>query len=155
MIFEQVDAIKSNTSKIARMKISMGEEAEEFNRVTSEFNEMFGGTSPNVALHWFLPTSVRFPDNTSMMKVMGYEFRNEWDGEIYSETQSDSESSSGSSLDRSLVISDCDGDEEEFVAGGAEMKKEEDLDALLTENKEIRMHSMSIEDAKQRNMKVA
>lgn len=164
MLCEQIDAIQSNTSKIARMKISMGEGAEEYTRVTSEFNEMFGGTSPNVALHWFLPTSVRFPDNMNMMRVMGYEFRDEWNGEIYRETQSGLESSSGKASSSShslLVISECDGDEEQFVASGSKMKRDDGLDALLPDNDDGRMptldaHPMKIEDAKHRgNMKIA
>lgn len=133
MIYEQVEAIQSNTSKIARMKISMGEGREEFTRATSDFNEMFGGTSPNVALHWFLPTSVWFPNNMSMKKVMGYEYKDEWNGEIYREPQSSSESLSGnaSSLGRSLDISECDANEEDFVGGGGSCdKRVEVLDTL-------------------------
>jgi len=115
MLCEQIEPIQSNISKIARMKMIRGEGAEEFSRVTSEFNEMFGGTSPNMALHWFLPLSVRFPDENSMMKVMGYEYRHEWNGEIYTEPSSP-DSSSGK--DR-LVVSegDGDGDGDDFDAG--------------------------------------
>jgi len=113
MLCEQSDAIHSNINKIARMKMSMGEGVEEFSRVTSEFNEMFGGTTPNVELHWFLPTSVCFPNSTSMMKVMGYEYKDEWNGEIYKETHSTSDFSSvkATSLGCSLDVSECDADE--------------------------------------------
>jgi len=162
MIYEQIEAIQSNTSKIARMKMNMGEGAEEFTRVTSEFNEIFGGTSPNVALHWFLPTSVRFPDNMNTMKVMGYEYRDEWNGEIYSETQSSLGSSSGkaSSSGNSLVISECDGDEDEFVASGIKVKRE-GLNTSLLDKEDVHTltldaHSMKIEVSNHRgNVKIA
>jgi len=153
MICEQADAIQNNTSKIARMKMSMGEGVEEFNRVTSEFNEMFGGTSPNVALHWFLPTSICFPNSTSMMKVMGYEYKDEWNGNIYEEANStsDSSSSKATSLDLSLDISGCDADEGEFVAGGKNVPESEQ-DRMLP----LDIHSGSSDDSKHRdNMKIA
>lgn len=109
MLCEQIEPIQSNISKIARMKMSRGEGVEEFSRVTSEFNEMFGGTSPNMSLHWFLPLSVHFPDENSMMKVMGYEYRHEWNGEIYAEPSSP-DGSSGKDARCRLVTSGRDGD---------------------------------------------
>lgn len=54
-------------------KMRVGQGGTELRRVTEEFNEMFGGSSPNVAWHWFVPIPVTFPG--SMHKVvMGYEW---------------------------------------------------------------------------------
>jgi DHHC palmitoyltransferase len=73
MLIEQVEAIQTNQGKIARMKTKVGRGGTELRRVTEQFNEMFGGDSPNVAWHWFVPLSVQFPG--SMHKVvLGYEW---------------------------------------------------------------------------------
>jgi hypothetical protein len=73
MLCEQVEAIRTNSSKIARMKMKVGQAGTELSRVTEEFNEMFGGNSNNVAWHWFLPLRVEFP--RSMEKVvLGFEW---------------------------------------------------------------------------------
>mmetsp|Transcript_16553 Transcript_16553/g.18880 ORF Transcript_16553/g.18880 Transcript_16553/m.18880 type:complete len:553 (+) Transcript_16553:205-1863(+) len=89
MLFEQIDAIETNTSKIARLKMKMGHaDAHEYARVGSDFNEMFGGSHPNVALHWFLPTQVKFPFGRTD-KVMGYEYKEIWYGEVYREDMDD------------------------------------------------------------------
>jgi hypothetical protein len=71
---EQLEAIETGQSKIARMKMRVGQAGTEFATVTQEFNEMFGGSTTSMALHWFLPTPVRFP--TSMKKVV---LAYEWD----------------------------------------------------------------------------
>lgn len=98
MLVEQIDAIESNTSKIARMKIAMGQNQNgEYDRKTEQCNEMFGigmdmggcircdrGGS-HVALHWFLPTPVRFPEGKLDM-VLGFEYKEEWYGKIYQES---------------------------------------------------------------------
>lgn len=73
MFWEQLEAIESNTSKIARMKIRVGEGGTELERVSHDFNEMFGGDSPHVSWHWFLPFNVKFPKSMSKV-VLGYEW---------------------------------------------------------------------------------
>lgn len=104
MLIEQADAIESNTSKIARMKIAMGQnENGEYDRKTEQCNEMFGigiagmsdgscchavmggNRGANVAFHWFLPTPVRFPEG-KLDAVLGFEYRDEWYGKIYQES---------------------------------------------------------------------
>lgn len=73
MLVENIEAIESNTGKIARMKMRVGKGGTELSRVTHSFNEMFGGDSNRVAWHWFLPLPVKFP--TGMDKVvLGYEW---------------------------------------------------------------------------------
>lgn len=83
MSCEQIEAIQTNMGKIARMKLRVGAAGTEFRRVTEEFNEMFGGNSPRVSLHWFLPwKSVQFP--TGMKKVvLGFEWDPSFDPEPY------------------------------------------------------------------------
>ena len=62
----------------------VGQGGTELRRVTEEFNEMFGGSSPNVAWHWFVPIQVQFPG--SMHKVvMGYEWDPTFDPMPYRE----------------------------------------------------------------------
>lgn len=92
MLFEQIDAIESNTSKIARMKLKMGQNTDgEYEKVAKGFNEMFGigicGRGSNVALHWFLPTPVRFPDDMERDRILGYEYYSIWEGKIYQEDE--------------------------------------------------------------------
>jgi hypothetical protein len=96
MLFEQIDAIESNTSKIARMKLKMGQDTNgEYEKVAKGFNEMFGigigGQDSNVALHWFLPTPVRFPDDVERDRVLGYEYFSIWEGKIYLEDEEEEE----------------------------------------------------------------
>ena len=52
---EQIEAIETGKGKIARMKMKVGLSGTEYSRVTEEFNEMFGGTSPRAAWHWLWP----------------------------------------------------------------------------------------------------
>lgn len=73
MLVEQIEAITTNQGKIARMKMKVGQSGTEFNRVTDQFNEMFGGTSPYVAWHWFIPIPVQFPASYKKI-VLGYEW---------------------------------------------------------------------------------
>lgn len=73
MLMEQIDAIQSNTGKIARMKMRVGQGGTELRRVTHAFNEMFGGDSSRVSWHWFLPLPVRFPKGMDAV-VLGYEW---------------------------------------------------------------------------------
>mmetsp|Transcript_4947 Transcript_4947/g.6823 ORF Transcript_4947/g.6823 Transcript_4947/m.6823 type:complete len:501 (-) Transcript_4947:355-1857(-) len=72
MLVEQTEAIHENTGKIARMQIRAGRAGDELLRVTKKFNEMFGGDHPQVAWHWFLPIPVKFPDDESRDRVLGY-----------------------------------------------------------------------------------
>lgn len=98
MLFEQMDAIETNTSKIARMKMRMGHaDAHEYSRVSNDFNEFFGGGvggSNEMALHWFLPTTIQFPFGMKE-RVLGYEYNQEWHGMIYQEGMDDNEEDIG------------------------------------------------------------
>eukprot|EP00547_Thalassionema_nitzschioides_P000133 CAMPEP_0194212542 /NCGR_PEP_ID=MMETSP0156-20130528/12547_1 /TAXON_ID=33649 /ORGANISM="Thalassionema nitzschioides, Strain L26-B" /LENGTH=227 /DNA_ID=CAMNT_0038940397 /DNA_START=621 /DNA_END=1304 /DNA_ORIENTATION=+ len=73
MLIDQMEAIQSNTSKIARMKLRVGQGGTELERVSHDFNEMFGGVSPSPAWHWFVPLSVNFPSGMEKV-VLGYEW---------------------------------------------------------------------------------
>lgn len=73
MLVENMEAIESNTGKIARMKMKVGKGGTELSRVTSQFNEMFGGNSDRVAWHWFLPLPVKFPNGMEKV-VLGFEW---------------------------------------------------------------------------------
>mmetsp|Transcript_24875 Transcript_24875/g.42322 ORF Transcript_24875/g.42322 Transcript_24875/m.42322 type:complete len:444 (-) Transcript_24875:1021-2352(-) len=73
MLCEQLEAIETNTGKIARMKLKIGRGGTELERVTHECNEMFGGTSKQPAWHWFLPLPVRFPDGLEKV-ILGYDW---------------------------------------------------------------------------------
>lgn len=106
MLFEQIDAIKTNTSKIARMKMSVGHAGTELRRVTEEFNEMFGGDSNEVALHWFLPTRVEFPDGMKKV-VLGYDWDETFDAVPYQEPgdiESGSISNSNDTMSRRIEM---------------------------------------------------
>lgn len=87
MMFEQVEAIQTNSSKIARMKMRVGQAGTELARVTEEFNEMFGGVSNQVAWHWFLPLEVEFPRGMKKV-VLGYEWDETFDPVPYEEPSS-------------------------------------------------------------------
>merc|ERR1712224_1139928 len=87
MLAEQIDAIKTNRSKIARMKMSVGQAGTELSRVTEEFNEMFGGNSNRVALHWFIPTPIEFPNGMKKV-VLGYDWDETFDAVPYKEPNS-------------------------------------------------------------------
>jgi hypothetical protein len=84
MLLEQIDAIRTNASKIARMKMRVGQAGTELARVTEEFNEMFGGTTSEVAWHWFLPCEVEFPRGMKKV-VLGYEWDETFDSVPYEE----------------------------------------------------------------------
>jgi len=73
MLCDQIEAIRSNTSKIARMKIQGGQGGTELERVSQDFNEMFGGSSPSISWHWFVPSPVTFPTGMET-KVIGYDW---------------------------------------------------------------------------------
>lgn len=87
MLVEQIEAIQTNTSKIARMKMSVGNAGTELSRVTEEFNEMFGGDNNQVALHWLIPTPVRFPNGMKKV-VLGYDWDETFDAVPYQEPNS-------------------------------------------------------------------
>lgn len=78
MFFEQIEAIQTNISKIARMQMSVGRGGTELSRVTDEFNEIFGGDSNQMAWHWFLPIPIEFPNGMKKV-VMGYEWDETFD----------------------------------------------------------------------------
>jgi len=83
MLFEQVEAIESNQGKIARMKMKIGQGGTELERVTYEFNEMFGGKTSHATWHWFVPLQVNFPENMRKV-ILGYEWDPTFD-EVYHE----------------------------------------------------------------------
>lgn len=78
MLVEQIEAIDSGASKIARMQMRVGRAGTELSRVTEEFNEMFGGTHNRLAWHWFVPIPVEFPGSMSKV-VLGYEYDETFD----------------------------------------------------------------------------
>lgn len=92
MLCEQIEAIETNASKIARMKMRVGQAGTELARVTEEFNEMFGGSSNKVAWHWFLPFAVEFPRGMKKV-VLGYEWDETFDSVPYEESTTNHESS--------------------------------------------------------------
>ncbi|KAL7568476.1 hypothetical protein ACA910_012186 [Epithemia clementina (nom. ined.)] len=79
---EQIEAVETGKGKIARMKIKVGKAGTEYQKVTEEFNEMFGGESPRVSLHWFLPVEIYFPRGMKKV-VLGYEWDPTFDPEPY------------------------------------------------------------------------
>ena len=87
MFLEQIEAIKTNTSKIARMKMSVGNAGTELSRVTEEFNEMFGGDSNRISMHWFIPTPIEFPNGMKKV-VLGYDWDETFDAVPYQEPNS-------------------------------------------------------------------
>lgn len=87
---EQIEAIETGKGKIARMKMKVGQAGTEFKRVTEEFNEMFGGQSPRVSWHWFLPQPISFPPGMRKV-VLGYEWDASFDVLPYESDGSDRE----------------------------------------------------------------
>jgi len=86
MFVEQIEAINTNASKIARMKMSVGLGGTELERVTEEFNEMFGGNSNRVSWHWFIPTPIEFPQGMKKA-VLGYDWDETFDAVPYQESR--------------------------------------------------------------------
>lgn len=96
MLFDQVEAVRSNISKIARMKLerenidvvsaSSSTVNSELGRVSNQFNEIFGGTSIKIAWHWFFPIPIRFPEGM-YDAVMGYEYDSSFGDEPYRPTR--------------------------------------------------------------------
>lgn len=84
MAIEQIEAIETGKGKIARMKQSVGQTGTQYNAVTAEFNEMFGGRSANPSWHWFVPIPVRFPTNMKQV-VLGYDYDPSFPKEAYEE----------------------------------------------------------------------
>ena len=70
---EQLEAIQTGKSKIARMKMRVGQQGTEYQSVSEEFNEMFGGSKPHVQWHWFWPSRVQYPPGMKKV-VLGYEW---------------------------------------------------------------------------------
>jgi hypothetical protein len=81
---EQIEAIETGKGKIARMKQSVGQNGTQYNAVTAEFNEMFGGHTAHPAWHWFIPIPVRFPTNMKLV-VLGYDYDPSFAMEAYQE----------------------------------------------------------------------
>jgi hypothetical protein len=79
---EQFEAIETGKSKIARMKMRVGSTDTEFTRVTEEFNEMFGGDSPDLQWHWLWPSAVVYPRGMEKV-VLGYEWDEAFDAIPY------------------------------------------------------------------------
>jgi hypothetical protein len=105
MLAEQIEAIATNTGKIARMKIRAGQAgATEYCPVTEEFNEMFGGTSSRVAWHWLLPLPVKFPRGMRKV-VLGYEWDESYEVAPYREDSDEEEDLNGSSDNHDNVSS--------------------------------------------------
>jgi hypothetical protein len=90
MLCDTVDAIRTNSSKIARMKMRVGTAGTELSRVTEEFNEMFGGESNAVAWHWFIPVSPQFPRGMKKV-VLGYEWDETFENQPYEEQNDEEE----------------------------------------------------------------
>ncbi|KAL9182948.1 hypothetical protein ACHAXT_004227 [Thalassiosira profunda] len=86
MLLEQTEAIRTNVSKIARMKTRAGMVArpDEYAPVATEFNEVFGGEHSSPAWHWFLPLPVRFPE-WAVDNIMGYEYDESFEAAPYRE----------------------------------------------------------------------
>ena len=155
MLFEQIDAIESNTSKIARMKMRMGQDEDgEYGKVAQGFNEMFGvglgSMDANVGLHWFLPMRVQFPEGLRD-KVLGFEYCHEWRGKIYQEEDDDEEggmatasatasrSSSrarGSGASGALMSSDSD-DHDDHGGGEIELSRSIDISTTAEETPRV------------------
>lgn len=123
MLFEQIEAIETNASKIARMKMRVGQAGTELARVTEEFNEMFGGTSNKVSWHWFLPIEVEFPRGMKKV-VLGYEWDETFDPVPYEEP------------------SGIHGASSALSAGGAEAGRDEELGTV-----ELTSTSMSLSNS--------
>ena len=103
MIYEQIGAIKNNVSKIARMKMRRKDSsAEDFQRVSNEFNEMFGGETRKFAWHWALPLPIRFPDGMHDL-VMGYEWNSSYGDDPYRPSQASISSKPESKLSSDIA----------------------------------------------------
>jgi len=103
MLFDQIEAIETNTSKIARMKMSVGQAGTELSRVTEEFNEMFGGSHKDIAWHWFLPMPVEFPRGMEKV-VLGYEWDATFDPVPYDDGSGDSNGMNGTTAAAATTI---------------------------------------------------
>jgi len=108
MFAEQVEAIETNQGKIARMKMKVGRGGTELTRVTEEFNEMFGGNSPNVSWHWFIPLRVQFPGSMEKV-VLGYEWDKSFDSGPYMQDEDEEGSSSVENLEAQQISTDAGG----------------------------------------------
>lgn len=93
--------------KIARMKQSVGQTGTQYNVVTTEFNEMFGGTSPRPAWHWFVPIPVRFPGAMKHV-VLGYDYHESYSPVAYEEGDEEAGMSGGAGT---LECSPASGDD--------------------------------------------
>lgn len=89
MLFEQVEAIENNVSKIAQWKMKQGANPEEYAKVGKGYNEIFGvgigSKGSHIGLHWFLPLPVQFPSEREKERVLGFEYSEKWGNLIYEE----------------------------------------------------------------------
>lgn len=84
MLCDQWSVLSTNVAKIDRLK---GEEL----GVSSEVNEVFGGRTRTIHVHWFLPVTVHFPKSVHD-DVMGYrlpEPKSEFRSDGIEETKAD------------------------------------------------------------------
>ena len=101
---EQLEAIETGKSKIARMKMRVGRADTEYTTVTEEFNEMFGGDSPDCTWHWFWPSAVAYPRGMEKV-VLGYE----WDATFDAEPFHDGDSASNAAALSTRELQDMEG----------------------------------------------
>jgi hypothetical protein len=86
---EQLEAIESGQGKIARMKMRVGAAGTtEYATVTTEFNEMFGGTTAAATWHWFVPVPAHFSGSMRTV-ILGYEWEETWPAVAYQEDNDD------------------------------------------------------------------
>ena len=112
MLIENMEAIESNTGKIARMKMKVGKGGTELSRVTSQFNEMFGGSTEKVAWHWFLPLKVKFPKGMDKV-VLGYEWDPTFEPVPFESPDDDDDEEDEETFEDEVMTADVIGDKGE------------------------------------------
>lgn len=143
MLLEQGEAVDTNMSKIARMKMRSGmAQPGEYAPVATEFNEVFGGEHPTISWHWFLPLPVRFPE-WARENVLGYEWDLTFDSTPYQEPISEVEGGeSVASLGRNEARKDAPlsvprGDDAEIGVERSTLEQEQHVDRqILPPNEE-------------------
>mmetsp|Transcript_832 Transcript_832/g.1318 ORF Transcript_832/g.1318 Transcript_832/m.1318 type:complete len:459 (+) Transcript_832:101-1477(+) len=128
MLMEQIEAIQTNTGKIARMQMKVGKGGTELQRVTKDFNEMFGGNSPDVALHWFIPLPVKFPKGMRTV-VVGYDYDKEWKGSIFKEPDEEADSDKNSTQQQQAKVNKLSISAANINLGKSIMESSDDLGA--------------------------
>ena len=146
MLVEQIEPILTNQGKIARMKMRVGQGGTELTRVTEEFNEMFGGTSNNVAWHWFVPLPVQFPNGMHKV-VMGYEWDPTFDPLPYQEYDEEDPSSNTSSMSEPTATETSNGSASSSKKDGQEKFVDEPPQDLETGLPQEDLDEVSIDEA--------